>query len=76
MTKIVQLVNTCRECPNCRYHSSGTYACAKVIGANYIPDRFNSIPAWCPLADYPAGVKGMDTSASDQPTPAPLEAQK
>lgn len=50
MTKIVQLVNTCRECPNRHYYSAGTYECMKVQ-----PSRLNddmSIPDWCPLADF------------------------
>lgn len=50
MTKIVQLVNSCRECPNRHYFSGGTYECMKVQ-----PSRLNadmSIPDWCPLAEY------------------------
>lgn len=52
MTKIVQLVNSCKDCPNRHYYSGGTYECMKVQ-----PSRLNddmSIPAWCPLADYKA----------------------
>lgn len=54
MTKVVQLVSTCSECPNRHYYSGSTYWCMKAQ-----PSRLNedmSIPVWCPLADYPSGV--------------------
>lgn len=67
MTKIVQTVNTCRECPNKHYYSGGAYECLKVQ-----PSRLNadmSIPSWCPLADYSAaGVPEVD--GADEPSAA------
>lgn len=51
MTKIFQLVNACRECPNCAYYSGGTYVCTRMQRADRIPDA-KSIPSWCPLTDH------------------------
>ena len=50
MTKIVQLVTTCRGCPNRLYSSGGIYECS-VVRAPLAADCV--IPDWCPLADYP-----------------------
>jgi len=62
MTKIVQLVNSCRECPNSAYYSGGSYVCTKVQGSNHIPGWYSGeIPSWCPLPDCPAaGVEEID----------------
>lgn len=53
MTKIVQLVNTCRQCPNRVYNSGGIYECVKVDS----PLLDDGIPEWCPLPNYPAPKK-------------------
>lgn len=50
MSKIIGLVNTCRECPNRRYESGGVYQCEKV-GTDL--DANCPIPDWCPLPNYP-----------------------
>jgi hypothetical protein len=51
VAKIVQLVDSCRDCPNRHYYSGGTYECLKT-GA-YLPKSM-AIPTWCPLPDHPA----------------------
>ena len=61
MTKIVLLVNTCRECPNRHYYSAGNYECLKAVGLGYLaPDC--RIPSWCPLADYAPAADGVAPS--------------
>lgn len=50
ITKIVQIVNSCRECPNRHYDSGGIYECMKVQPSKLNEDM--SIPLWCPLAGY------------------------
>lgn len=53
--KIIGLVAKCEDCPNRRYYSGGVYEC--VAAEAHIPpaeSRRGGIPAWCPLADYPA----------------------
>jgi hypothetical protein len=69
MTKIVQIVNSFRECPNRHYYSGGAYECMKVQ-----PSRLNadmSIPGWCPLTDYSnAAPSSMGaTQGSDAASP-------
>ncbi|MEM5371317.1 helix-turn-helix transcriptional regulator [Paraburkholderia azotifigens] len=51
MTKIIGLANSCKDCPERHYFRGGTYECLKVKGSTLNAD--SSIPAWCPLADYP-----------------------
>lgn len=49
MSKIIGLVNSCRDCPNRRYESGGVYQCEKA-GGNL--EGNCSIPDWCPLPNY------------------------
>lgn len=47
--RIVQKVTACRECPNCRYESSGFYRCEKLERQFDTVDKPTTIPEWCPL---------------------------
>ena len=49
--KIMKFVGNCGECDNYRYNSAGTYICAPV--EQIIRDK-DTIPAFCPLTDFPA----------------------
>jgi hypothetical protein len=51
MTKIVALVNRCKECPNRQYYSGGVYECIKVWRKL---KEGEAIPRWCPLPEYPS----------------------
>lgn len=50
MSKIVAVIETCRECPHCEYESVGMYLCGK--GGGQL-EKNCTIPDWCPLQNYP-----------------------
>ena len=50
MSKIVAVIETCRECPHREYESGGVYLCGK--GGGQL-EKNCAIPAWCPLQNYP-----------------------
>lgn len=51
MSKILGIVQACKECPHRHYYSGGVYECTKV-GQNLPRDV--EIPEWCPLPNHPA----------------------
>ncbi len=51
--KIVNMVNSCGECPNYGYYSGRVYRCNLVEEAVLEKDR---IAPFCPLPDYPSRV--------------------
>jgi hypothetical protein len=71
MSKILGIVQCCKECPHRRYYSAGIYECSKV---NEALPKDADIPAWCPLPDHPAHRLAAAERAMDdlQRLPQPL----
>lgn len=63
MSKIVQRVKRCRECPSRRYGSGGRYDCTKADDAPLLD--IDVLPAWCPLPDDPAPIAARALLALD-----------
>lgn len=54
-SKIVALIQSCKDCPNRLYDSGGLYLCEKVSSSAHLRSDC-AIPPWCPLADYPSAA--------------------
>jgi|GEM_PF-3289246 len=52
--RIVKLVHRCKDCPNYRYNSGGSYICD--LTGEILSPGMEFIPAFCPLPLYPSGV--------------------
>ena len=51
MSKILDIIQSCKDCPHRHYYSGGVYECSKV-GEQLVPGVL--IPRWCPLPEHPA----------------------
>jgi hypothetical protein len=51
--KVLQLVSCCNDCPRKSYYSGGRSECTEAH--TILPlNEGHTMPAWCPLIDYPS----------------------
>lgn len=62
--RIVQTVDSCKDCPHHRYYSANMYECDKAGRMFDTSGKQHRIPDWCPLAHFPASSPSSSIAAS------------